>query len=486
MIENLKNKNIHIIGVSGAEGSAIALFLASQKCKKLTAHDFCEKKDFSKNFFSFHDALALSEKEKIFKKLKRSPIKFNFKEDYLRGIKQADLIFVPQSWFRYPENEPLFKLRKKIKFCNITKLYFDLCHAPIIAVTGTSGKSTTARLIYEILKKERRGETYFSGNDRENIQILDKIFNIKREDALVLEISNRQLKINLGKSPYIGVLTNISPNHLDDHKSFSDYVLTKASLFKYQTKKNFAVLNYDNQFVREIADEVKSQVYFFSRRVEIEQGAFLKNNEIIIRAEGCEYKICSVLDLKLIGPHNIENVLAASLASFLFGINTKIIRRVVTNFRGLKSRLELVREYQGVRYYEDSSACNFDGLKAAIKSFKCPIILIAGGERKKIIPSEFDELAQSIIESKVKALFLIGKKAKLIFQAIKKKIHEYKKPGPIIKICKDLKEAVQNSYKSAQDNDVVILSPGCESFDMFLDYRDRGRKFKRLVKNLPY
>lgn len=484
ILDELKNKKIHIVGISGAEGSAVASLLISLKFKKIWGHDFCEEKDFKNSFFSFHDGLKIPEKEKAFRKIKKSGIKIYFKNKYLKGVNHADIIFVPQSWFRYPCNKPLKNLSKNIKFYNITKLYFNLCQAPIYAVTGTSGKSTTARLIYEIFKKSPI-KTYFSGNDRENIQVIEDILKTKKKDALVLEVSNRQLKIDLEKSPHIGVITNISPNHMDDHKNFADYVKTKKSLLQYQTNSDFAILNYDNEFTKEIAQHIKSKIFYFSSRNELDEGAFLKNNNLVIQKNNNEYKICSVQDLKIPGKHNIENVLAAAATAFLAGINTKTIRNVISSFRGLKSRLEFVRELSGVKYYEDSSACNPDGPKVAVESFKEPIILIAGGERKKPVPGEFEEMAKAIVLNRVKVLLLIGEKKNLIKEKVKEKLIEYNKKDPIIKICSSLKEAVVSAYKSARRGDVVILSPGCESFDMFRDYRDRARKFKKEVRALP-
>jgi UDP-N-acetylmuramoylalanine--D-glutamate ligase len=485
ILDELKNKKIHIVGITGAEGSAIAAFLISLKFKKIYGHDFCEEKDFKNSFFSFHDGLKTSEKEKAFRKIKRSNIKIYFKDKYLKRIEHADVIFIPQSWFRYSFNKPLKNLPKNIKFYNITKLYFNLCKAPICAVTGTSGKSTTTRLIYEIFKKSLK-KTYFSGNDRENIQILENILDVNREDALILEVSNRQLKTDLKKSPHIGVITNISPNHMDDHKNFADYAKVKKSLLKYQTNNDFAVLNYENQLTREIASQIKSKTFFFSSKRELDEGAYLKGAEIVIRKDGSEYKICSIHDLKIPGEHNIENVLAASAAAFLAGINTKTIRNAIIKFRGLKSRIEFVRELFGVKYFEDSSACNPDGSRVAIKSFREPVILIAGGERKKPVPGEFEEMARAIVTNRVRVLLLIGKKAELIKKKVKEKIVEYNTKDPIVQICPDLSFAVKTAYKSAKKGDVVILSPGCESFDMFRDYRDRARKFKRLVRALPY
>lgn len=477
--KQLKSKNIHVIGVSGAEGSAAALFLAKHKIKTVACHDFCEKKDFKKNFFAFHDALSRKEKVKEFNKIKKLPYKFYFHKDYLKNIEKAKIIFAPQSWFRYNFNKKLEKFGKK--FSNITKLYFNLSAAPIIAITGTSGKSTTTRLVYEIFKKSNI-KTFFTGNDRENQQILENILDIKKEDVLVMEVSNRQLKIDPEKSPHIGIITNISPNHLDDHKNFADYIKTKSQLLKYQKIEDFAVLNYDNEKTKNLGKNLKAKVFYFSTRQQLSKGAFLVNSDLVIRKNGSEYKICSISDLKIKGEHNVQNILAASLAAYLYGINTKNIREAVTKFSGLKSRLQLVSEIRGVKYYEDSSACNPDGTKVAVQTFASqPIILIAGGERKKVAEGEFEEMAKAIIKNNVKVLFLIGKKAPLIKETVKEAALSCHQAGPIIQIHQNLEEAVKRAYKSARRGDVVILSPGCESFDMFKDYRHRARKFKKAV-----
>ena len=484
-IKDLKKKNIHVIGVSGAEGSAVLEFLYDNGVKKLTAHDFCDEKNFKESFFSYHDWMNKEEKEEDFKRIKKIKVNFYFNDSYLDGIKKADLVFVPQSWFRYPQNEPLMQLKRKVEFSNITKLYFELCPCKIIGVTGTSGKSTTAALIHKILTKGYKGgKVYFSGNDRQNVQILNKILEIEEKDVLVLEISNRQLMIDLKKSPRVGVVTNISPNHLDDHKNYMEYIRVKKSLLKYQTKKDYAVLNFDDERTKDIGTETLAQVYYFSRKSRVDDGAYVRHGEMIIVDHGKEYKICPVLDLNIPGPHNIENVMAASLATYLFGVNTKNIREAVQEFKGMRSRLELVKELNGVEYYEDSSACNPDGTVVAVQSFKNPILLIAGGARKKPYPGEFDKMGEAIVSSEVKIAFLIGEKANTIKDVIKKACVKLQIPGPIIKMCESLEEAVLSAKKSADKGDVVILSPGCESFDMFVDYRDRGRQYKSLVRSL--
>lgn len=483
-LSQFENKNIHIIGISGAEGSAVVEFLtANLKKVQIIAHDFCNEQDFEKSFNSFHDGYSGEEKADLFQKLSHLPIEFRFKERYLEGIEQADLIFVPQSWFRYQENEKLQSLTGKIPFYNITKLYFNLCPCPIVAVTGTSGKSTTTRLIYEILKKSER-KVWFTGNDRQNVQVLPEIANMTVDDILVMEISNRQLKIDLDKSPHVAVITNVSPNHLDDHQDYAEYIATKESLIKYQDKDNFAVLNNDNKVTSKFASSNKANIKLFSGSQQLEEGCFIKNNNIIIKEGDSEHIICSVNDVALPGQHNLENILAAAMATFLLGASTKNIREVAISYEGLPSRLEFVREIAGVKYYEDSSACNPDGTRAAIKAFKNPLVLIAGGSRKVKVLAEYQLLAEDIVNSKIKVLLLIGEEGPIIEKAIRIVLAKREVSSMLIKQCSDLEEAVDNASTVSEPGDIVILSPGCESFGMFKDYRDRGRQFKKLVTKL--
>ncbi len=478
-----EKKNIHILGASGAEGSAVLLFLFKNiKNKKITAHDFCLESEFQKNFNLFHDGYSENEKKKMFKELSNLPITYNFKDTYLNDIKKADIIFVPQSWYRYENNQELKKYQKKIPFYNITKLYFNLAPCPIIAITGTSGKSTTSRLINNIISKSKK-RVFFTGNDRLNEQVLDDLDIMNSDDILAIEVSNRQLKIDMEKSPHVAVITNISPNHLDDHDSYEDYIKTKKSLTKYQGAGDYAILNYDNYATKKIAEDCNAKTYFFSRKNILENGCFIKNNNIVLKDKDREYIICSTLDLLIPGPHNIENALAASLATFVAGISTKNIREGIITYKGMKSRLEFFEEIKGVRYYEDSSACNPDGPKNAVQSFKTPIILIAGGTRKVSKTNEFIEVAQEIVKNNVKALFLIGEKAQEIENAVRKELEKAGNERLLIKKCNGLEDAVANSYLAAKNGDVVVLSPGCESFDMFKDYRQRGEEFKRLVRS---
>ncbi len=486
-LEELKDKrNIHVIGTTSAEGSAVIRFLVRQGINKITAHDFKSESEFEESFKSFHDSLTDSEKDRLFKEFKQYPIKFVFRNHYLAGIENADLIFVSQAWFRYEPNFPKLKeaQKKGIPFSSITKLYFSLFPGKIVAVTGSSGKTTTSNLINAILEQSKL-KVYFTGNDRLNKQILDEIIKAKLKDILVIEVSNRQLMLDLEKSPDIGVITNLSPNHLDDHGTFENYIKVKKSLLHYQDKDDFAILNYDNSETNKIGEEQKKQsrVLFFSRLTGLKEGVYVSRNKIQARFQGKEYDICSVFDLKIKGPHNIENALAAVAATLPLGIKIQKVSHALKKFNGVKSRLEFVRRVRDISFYEDSSSCNPDGPRYAVQSFKEPIVLIAGGSRKKLFPGEFDSMSREILTHNVRAVVLMGEMKDKICKSIEKAGEELNKSVPIYKV-KDLAEAVQRSWKVARRGDVVVMSPGCESFGMFKDYRERAEKFKELVNQI--
>jgi UDP-N-acetylmuramoylalanine--D-glutamate ligase len=442
-LKQYKNKNIHIIGIGGAEGSAIAEFLVMNGISSITGHDFSSRNDFKKSFYSTHLSLKPKEKEKALNHLLNLPIRINFKDHYLESVERADLVFVSQVWFKYPQNMPMLEKLKDggVPFKTITNLYFELTPCKIISVTGTNGKTTTARLINNIFetfvnrshsnprikygasslpREERVPKIYFAGNDRQNIQVLNKLSEMKKDDILILETSSTQLLLNSGISPHIGIITNITPNHINDHGSFENYIEAKKNLIRYQKKGDFAVLNYDNKETRKIAEEFSGDVFLFSRKEELEEGCFVKNGKIIIRGNskdcGRGRKILkqvqndkvrktvlfSIDDIKIPGKHNLENVLAATSAAYLYGIDARIIKEGISNYTGTKHRLKLLYHIRGVKYYDDTQATTPEATIAGIKSFDNNIILLAGGDNKGM---DYRELAK-IINNKVKLLIL--------------------------------------------------------------------------------
>lgn len=407
-IKELKTKNIHVVGASGTEGSAILEFLTKNGVKNITAHDFSvDQSELKRNFFKTHLWLKGEEKTAAFSEFLKLPISLRLKSEYLKGILDAGIIFVPSSWHLYSPNFSMFKKvkAKGIEISSLTKLYFELAEGKIISITGTKGKGTTSKLIYEILRQgqdkfcsgEKRGRAvYLAGNDRRSAQELDKVAKMKKEDILVLETSNRQLLIDFGRSPDIGVITNISPDHIDEHGNFENYIDVKKSLFRHMQKGQAAILNFDNEATKKIGEELAgrgSEVFYFSRKEKIENGAYVENEKImlgnLVSKSGEEY-ICGLEDIKLIGEHNIENVLASVLSGYLAGAKPEDMRNAIRNYRGLPHRIEFLGEHSGVKFYDDLASTNPDSTIAAVRSLKKyrsritgqKLVLVAGGDDK--------------------------------------------------------------------------------------------------------
>lgn len=476
MLEHLTQKTIHIVGIAGAEGSAVALFLAKHvSAKQFVFHEMSEEKDFKQKFFSYHDGYSKQEKDSLFSELKKIEAQFHFKGSYLEGIDDADVIYVPQSWFRYSENDVLKNHTDKLS--SLTRLYLELAKCKVIGVTGTAGKSTTTALIQAMLV-EAGVNSILSGNERHLKQDVEAVSMLEENDALVLEISHRQLIVGLRKSPDIAVITNILPHHKDDSDSFEEYADVKKSIFAQQNTGQSAILNLDDELLAN--EQSKGVTYYFSLDEHGRDGAFVRHNELWLKKDGSEKRICDVRDVALRGEHNLRNVLAASFAAFEFGVGTKEIRRVVTTFTALHSRMEKIAEIDGVTIIDDSKGGSSPATISAIRAFAKPKVLIAGGTRKEISEDEFDSLAEAIVENNVIAVVLIGKMQYKIENAIKKMGLNRGRTVPVSK--KDtLEDAVSEAFGLAQPGDVLLFSPACESFDMYSDYRERSKEFNQLI-----
>ncbi len=477
-LDEIKDKKIYIVGISGAEGAAAASFLTKYGLDKNTeATDFSTKNEFKKTFIKFHQALSRKGQKNLFKKISSSKIKIYFKEDYLKDIKKADIIFVSQGWIKHKANYPklsnLFKAQKQ-KFLSMTKLYLELSKAQIIGVTGSNGKSTTARLIYETLKEGNK-KTFFAGNDRSNIQILENIERLNPQDHLVLEISERQLLLPMEKSPHIAVITNIVPNHLDDHKNFKNYMDVKKRILKYQTKKDFAILNFDNKATKSSALKTKGRFFFFSRKTTLKEGAFLENDKVVIKIGKKKEVVANLAKIKMPGIHNLENILAASLAAKLAGAPIAKIKKVLENFKGIPERIEFIAYKQGRKFYYDIQSTTPDATEAAINTFLGKgILLILGGEDKGM---DYRLLASNI-KKNVKNIIIFPGSGSIKLKKELKKINFRN-----FKELDNLKSALSKSLEMSQKGDIILLSPACAFFKReFIEKPNIS--FYKLVKEL--
>lgn len=341
----------------------------------------------------------------------------------------------------------------------------------IIGITGTNGKTTTTTLIGKILKNANLNP-HIAGNIGRGF--LEEVINSKKNDYFVLELSSFQLEDIDIFNPRVALILNISPDHLNWHGNYENYIKSKKKIFKNQSSEDYIVLNYDDPIVRSFEEEINSNILWFSLNTYLEKGIYLKSNNIIYNDGIEETIILNCKDLKIIGRHNLENILGALAISIILGVDTKTIKDTLEKFKGVEHRLEFVDEIRHIKFFNDSKGTNPNASIKAIEAIDGDIILIAGGYEKK---SNFNELI-NFIKSKVKYLILLGDtKYRIRDTAFK---HDYKS----VKIVNNMKEAVQLSYNLAKEKDTILLSPACASWDMYKNFEDRGRDFKRLVYTL--
>lgn len=411
--------------------------------------------------------------ESFLKELKDLPLKYHLGPDYLEHLEGQEVIFLSPG---VPKNLPPLReaAEKGIKISSELQLFFSLNTSPTIGITGSSGKTTTTSLIGEMLAKVKPVKV--GGNiGRPPISFLAELTD---ETWVVLELSSFQLQ-NLGFSPHIAVITNITPNHLDVHSSMDEYIEAKAEILRFQSADDIAILNGDNDITRKMGKMAKGKTYYFSRLTESSPGAFLRGDELILSpTTGSEEFLCRRGEIRLLGEHNIENVLAAALAARIAGVPAKTIGEAVREFKGVEHRLELVREIEDVKYYNDSISTTPTRAIAGLLAVPAPVVLIAGGYDKNL---PFDDFVKVAAE-RCRTVILLGKTAEKIRAAFERYKDSIKMPE--ITQVSDLKEAVITARKAAKPGDAVLLSPACASYDMFRNFEERGRLFKEFVAEL--
>ena len=351
------------------------------------------------------------------------------------------------------------------------ELFFRACPCQIIGVTGSDGKTTTTTLISEFLKAA--GYNVFVGGNIGK-PLLPDVEGMEPEDFAVLELSSFQL-MTMDQSPDIAVFTNLSPNHLDYHGTMEEYTTAKKNIFIHQNEGGRVIFNFDNQTTRELAEEAKGECVWFSRQNRLEEGVYLRDGAIWLTNKQGSREVLPLRDILLPGVHNVENYMAA-IAAVDGLVPDKVVRKVAMSFGGVEHRIELVRELNGVRYYNDSIGTSPTRTMACLDSFDQKIILIAGGYDKGV---PFTSLGAAITE-KVKTLVLTGATAKAIRAAVEG-ADSYAPGTPDILEVDDFADAVKAARDSAKPGDVVILSPACAAFDKFKNFMVRGKYFKELV-----
>ncbi len=409
----------------------------------------------------------------IYKELKDIGVEFGLGLDYLDKIPDDVEYIFKTPGIRYDIPQIVDKMNKGAKLSSEMNLFFDLCPVPIIAVTGSDGKTTTTTLISELLKKE--GYVCHTGGNI-GTPLVDKTQEIKPDDKVVLELSSFQLH-TIDKCPQIAVVTNVTPNHLDWHTDLKEYEDAKKNIFLNQNDNDITVLNYDNEVTKNFAAETKNHI-FFSRKHNLENGICLFENNIVLKEDGkIKETILDINTIKIPGMHNVENYMAA-IAATICMVSVETIRYVAANFGGVPHRIEFVREIDGVKYYNDSIASSPARTTAGLVSFGSnKVILIAGGYDKKIPFKDFGE----VVNKYVKKLVLVGATSDKIEEAVKSSKNYTDLP-----LYKEdtFKNAVMRAKAVADRGDVVILSPACASFDLFKNFEERGNTFKDIVNNL--
>ena len=353
------------------------------------------------------------------------------------------------------------------------EVFFQVCPCPIIAVTGSDGKTTTTTIIAELLRAA--GHTVHVGGNIGH-PLLAEAGSIRPTDWAVLELSSFQL-MTMTRSPHIAVLTNLAPNHLDVHKSMEEYVWAKENIFRHQQPGDITVFNLDNAITRELSAHAPGCALYFSRREEPENGVFLRGDAVISRRDGHERQIMTTEDIRLPGVHNVENYMAA-IAAVDGLVPDDVIRTFARTFNGVEHRIELVRTWRGVRFYNDSIASSPSRTIAGLRSFKEKVILIAGGYDKHI---PFDVLGPEVVEH-VKLLILCGATADKIRAAVEQ-APGYRPGHPEILDVTPFQRAVETARDRAVPGDVVTLSPACAAFDQFKNFMERGKTFKSIVNS---
>ena len=391
-------------------------------------------------------------------------------EELLRGV---DLVIVSPA---VPLRIPLLKAAaaRGVDIISEVELAYGLARSPICAVTGTNGKTTTVTLL-GLLLATAFAKVGVGGNI--GVPLCEVALEVGDGGCIAAEISSYQMEATKNFRPHVSAVLNVTPDHLKRHGTMEVYQAMKEKIFAQQTAEDFLVLNYDDEAVREMIDRAPCRVVYFSRQVELAEGAFVQNNRLVIKFNGVRHELCTVDELGIKGGHNVENALAAAMIAFLAGATAEGLVGVLKTFRGVEHRIEFVREIGGVKFFNDSKATNTDSAIKALETFDGHIVLIAGGDDKGTDLTDFLRL----VKERVDWLILVGDAAAR-FKACA--IAEGFDAEKILDAGYSMQRAVELAAKVARSPQVVLLSPACASFDMYSDFEERGRDFKRIVNAL--
>lgn len=409
----------------------------------------------------------------IMDKITEYGFEFSLGSNYLEKLRGFDFIFRSPSCLPTVPELVSEAQRGAIVTTEIEML-IEMCPGTVIGVTGSEGKTTTTSIIYDILKKA--GLTAWLGGNI-GTPLFTKLPEMTQDDFVVLELSSFQL-MEMKVSPQIAVITNITPNHLNIHKDYEEYIEAKKCIFKCQNEDDVLILNYDNEITRECGKEANGKVIYFSSKEKLDDGYIVDDNVIKECVDKVRKHIMDSTEIKLRGVHNYENICAALAATKKF-VSTDDAINAIKDFTAVKHRLEFVKEINNVKWYNDSASSSPTRTISGINAFDEEIILIAGGYDKNL---DYTPLAKPVLD-KVKVLILMGQTSGKIFEAVKKEMEIQNKEVKIY-MCDSLKETIDTAKRMAKPGQVVLFSPGSASFDMFKNAYDRGDQFKKLVNEL--
>ncbi len=454
----LSGRKVAVIGL-GVSNLPLIDYLYNLKAQ-VTVFDKTEVKDLNRT---------------VVRKITNYGMGMSFGENYLDELVGFDIIFRSPSCL--PTTPQLVEEAKRGAIITTEiEMVIELCPGKVIGITGSDGKTTTTTLISEILKAKEYN-VFLGGNI--GTPLFTKISEMTPEDIIVLEMSSFQL-MDMKISPHIAVITNITPNHLDIHSDMEEYINAKKNIFKYQDENGLLVLNYDNEITKEFEKEAPGNVIFFSSKNKIPNGYIVDDGKIKYCENGLRSHILDTKEMKLRGMHNFENATAAMIATKDL-VDTTTACETILKFKGVEHRLELVLETKDrIKWYNDSVSSSPTRTMAGLNAFSLRnIILIAGGYDKNL---DYTPLAKPIVDN-CKELILLGATSNKIEKAVKAELKNQDKKMKIHK-CTDLRETVEVAKKIAVQGDVVLFSPASASFDMFKNFAERGKLFKKYVKEI--
>lgn len=360
--------------------------------------------------------------------------------------------------------------KQNIPVISEVELAFTQTPCPVTAITGTNGKTTTTTLLGELMK-EKYPQTAIVGNI--GVSYCGEVERLTKDDWVVAEISSFQMEKAQTFAPHISAVLNISPDHLNRHKTMETYIAMKERVLLLQTENDFCILNYSDPVCLQMAEKTKAAIFFFSSQVQLKEGIYLEKDDIWVKWQGISEILLNIEELQMLGQHNYENAMAAAAMAICAGVPLDNIRRVLREFRGVEHRIEYVATVDGVDYYNDSKGTNTDAAIRAVLAMRKPVVLIGGGFDKG---GSFDEWTK-LFPGRVKHLVLLGVTAPKI-KASAEQFGFYD-----ITQCETFDEAVATAKAHAEDGDCVLLSPACASWGMFDNYEQRGEQFKKQVKD---